>query len=73
MSNKLRIYIRNFAIVLTYAAVIIGIVFIFVSVVLFWFCLEAILVGAIGIFAGACLLWAARLLVDLFGLLPHND
>lgn len=73
MSKKLRIYINNFAIVLTYAAVIAGIVFIIVSTVLFWFCLETILVGAVGIFAGACLLWSARLLIDLFGLLPNQD
>ena len=75
MSKKLRIYIHNFAIVLTYAAVIAGIVFIIVSTVLFWFwfCLETILVGAVGIFAGACLLWSARLLIDLFGLLPNQD
>lgn len=71
MSKKLRIYIHNFAIVLTYAAVIAGIVLILVSSTVF--CLGAIVAGAVGIFAGACLLWSARLLIDLFGLLPNQD
>lgn len=71
MRKMLMLYFHNFAVVITYLAVIAGIVLILVSSTVF--CLGAIVTGAVGIFAGACLLWAARLLVDLFDILPRND
>lgn len=71
MRKTIMRYFRNFAVVMTYLTAITGIVFILVSAAVF--CFGAIVTGAVGILAGACLLWSARLLVDLFGLLPRND
>lgn len=70
MRKKLLIYFHNFAVVVTYLTVIAGIIILLLSVAVF--CSGAIVAGTIGIFAGATLLWAARSLVELFDLLPHN-
>lgn len=71
MRKKLLIYFHNLAVVMTYLAVIAGIIFILVSAAVF--CFGTIIAGTVGIFAGVGLLWAARLLVELFDLLPRND
>ena len=69
MRNKFMIYFRNFAVVVTYLSAIFGIIFILASTIVF--CLGSLLVGVLGLAAGAILLWAAHLLTGLFALLPE--
>ena len=70
MRKKFMIYFRNFAVVVTYLSAIAGIIFILASTIVF--CSGLLLVGVLGLAAGALLLWAARLLVELFGLIPNQ-
>ncbi|MCI7420357.1 MAG: hypothetical protein ACI4OE_07650 [Alphaproteobacteria bacterium] len=70
MFRLFKIYFRNLALVVTYLTVIAGIMFILASAVIF--CLGSLLVGVLGLAAGALLLWAARSLVELFGLIPNQ-
>lgn len=70
MRKKFMTYFRNFAVVVTYLSAIAGIIFILASAVIF--CLGSLLVGVLGLAAGALLLWAARSLVELFGLIPNQ-
>lgn len=70
MRKKFMTYFRNFAVVVTYLSAIAGIIFILASTIVF--CSGLLLVGVLGLAAGALLLWAARSLVELFGLIPNQ-